>query len=232
MEPEPGSVYIVTGGGGALAGAVARTFHRAGARLALADVSADSVRARARELEALPLVADLTDPDAAVRMVGETVDRFGRVDGLIHTAGGFAMGPAHEAGIDLYGRMMDLNVKTLFCAVRAVLPALLRRGGGFVAGISSSAVWNGGTAGMALYAAAKGAVALYLRSVEAEVRKSGIGVAVVYPMSPIDTPRNRADTPDADPASWVDPEEIAAALLFAATRGRRGRLLELPVAAG
>ena len=230
MRLETDGVYILTGGGGDIAGAVARVFREAGARLALADVVAERVRERADALGALPLVADLTSLDEAHRMVAETVTAYGRVDGLIHTAGGFAMAPAHEAGMDLYDRMFDLNVRTLVCAVRAVLPALLERDDGFVAGISSSAVWRGGTAGMALYAAAKGAVALYLRSLEKELRATGIRVAIVYPMSAVDTPANRRDMPEADPRAWVDPVEIGHALLFAATRDRRGRLLELPIA--
>jgi hypothetical protein len=57
-------------------------------------------------------------------------------------------------------------------------------------------------------------------------------VAVVYPLAAIDTPANRRATPDADPRDWVDPEEIGRALLFAATRPARGRLVELPIAAG
>jgi len=56
-----------------------------------------------------------------------------------------------------------------------------------------------------------------------------VRVAVVYPLAAIDTPGNRREMPDADPRSWVNPAAIAEALLFAATRGPRGRLTELPI---
>ena len=230
MEITSDGVYIITGGGGAIAGAVAETFRGSGARLTLADHSGEVVLRRAEELGALAVVADLTSEAEAARMVEETVRVHGRVDGLIHTAGGFARGPAVEAGSALYERMFDVNVRTLFCAVKAVLPRLLAQDSGFVAGFSSSAVWRGGGAEMALYAAAKGAVALYLRSLEQELRHTGVGVAIVYPMAPVDTEANRRAMPEADTGSWVDPAEIASALLFASTRPRRGRLFELPVA--
>jgi NADP-dependent 3-hydroxy acid dehydrogenase YdfG len=225
-------VYVITGGGGDIAGAIAGEFAEAGARLALVDVSAARVAERAGRLGALAIAADLTDAAQAEAMVHEARERWGRIDGLIHTAGAFAMAPAHESDTALYDRMFDVNVRTLFNAVRAALPTMLEQDDGFIAAFSSSAVWQGGTAGMTLYAAAKGAVALYLRSLEKELRRTGVRVAVVYPMTPVDTPANRRAMPDADPEGWVDAGEIARMLLFAATRGRRGRIFELPVTAG
>ena len=82
---------------------------------------------------------------------------------------------------------------------------------------------------MTIYAAAKAAVSTYLRALESEVRASGIRVAVVYPLATIDTPQNRLYMPGANPRTWVDPDEIGHALLFAATRGPRGSLVELAV---
>ena len=224
-------VYIVTGGAGAVAGPVARVFHAAGARLALVGREEALLRQRAEPLGALAIAADLTSPEAAERAVGETERVFGRVDGLIHTAGGFEMAPAGESDPALYDRLFDTNMRTLFCAVHAVLPRLLGQRDGFIAGFSAGVVRTGGGAGMTIYAAAKAAVSAYLRALESEVRSSGVRVAVVYPLGAIDTPRNRRDMPGADPRGWVDPEEIGHALLFAATRGPRGALVELAIGA-
>jgi len=229
MDVTTNGVYVITGGGGAIAGAVAEVFAAAGARLALVDVSVDAVRERAASLGALPLAADLRSLAAATAMAASVRARFGRIDGLVHTAGGFAMAAADAGDEALYERLFDVNVRTLFCAVRALLPAMLEEGGGFVAGLSSSAAWEGGAAGMALYAAAKGAVATYLRSLEKELRGRGVRVGIVYPLAPVDTPANRREMPEADPATWVDAAEIGRALLFAATRSPRGRLFELPI---
>jgi NADP-dependent 3-hydroxy acid dehydrogenase YdfG len=161
--------------------------------------------------------------------VAAALSTYGRVDGLIHTAGGFRMAPAHQADPGLYDRLFDMNVRTLVNAVGAVLPHLLARSDGFVAGFSAGIVVAGGGGGMTVYAAAKAAVSQYLRSLEREVRASGVRVAIVYPLAAIDTPQNRRDMPDADPAAWIDPDEIAALLLVAATRGTRGSLTELAI---
>ena len=75
----------------------------------------------------------------------------------------------------------------------------------------------------------KAAVASFLHSIDEEVAGTAILVAVVYPMGSVDTPANRRDMPDADPASWIDPVQIAEALHFAATRSPRGRILDLAI---
>lgn len=222
-------VYIVTGGGGAIAGSIANVFRSSGARLALAGLAGDPLRRRAADLDALALEVDLTSFDDAVRMVSETEAHYGRLDGLIHTAGGFAMTPAHTTEPDSFDHLMAINVRTLFCATRAVLPRLLEVGDGLIAAFSAGPVWRQGGGGMTAYAAAKGAVAAYLRALNEELASSTVKVAIVYPMGPVDTPANRSAMPDADPQTWIDPREIAEALAFAAERSGRGRLLELPL---
>lgn len=223
-------VLLVTGGAGAVASAVTRVFMGAGTRLALVDLEGSAVRERAAAAGTLAIIADLTSPEAASRMVVEAKQAFGRVDGLIHTAGGFAVASAVEEDVALYERMLDVNLRTLFNAVHAVLPELLAQGDGFIAAFSTNLVWTGsGGARMALYAAAKAAVTYYLRSLDRELAGSGVRVAIVYPLSSIDTPANRRNSPDTDPRTWVDPEEIARALLFASMRGPRGRVVELPI---
>lgn len=223
------SVFILTGGSGAIAGAVAHVLHSAGARLALVARDREVVGQRASQLQSLPLVADLSDFHDAVRVVSETVEHYGRVDGLIHTVGGFAMAPAAETSPELFERMLGLNVGTLFNAARAILPHFLEQDRGFIAGFSAAPVWNRNGAGMTAYVAAKGAVAAYLRALDDELAGTGVTTAVVYPMAAVDTPRNRREMPDTDPSGWVDPRAIGEALLFAALRGPRGHLLELPI---
>jgi len=230
MNMRADGVFIVTGGAGALADAVAAVFGAGGARLVLVDRASEALRERAAARGAVPLAVDLSDAGETNAMAVDVEASVGPVAGLIHTAGAFAMAPAATADATLYDRMLDANVRTLVNATQAVLPAMLARGDGFIAGVSSNVVWEGsGAASMSIYAAAKAAVAFYLRSVEREVRGAGIRVAIVYPLSAIDTPANRRAMPDADPAGWVDPVAIAEALLFAATRGPRGRLSELPI---
>jgi NAD(P)-dependent dehydrogenase (short-subunit alcohol dehydrogenase family) len=230
MELRTEGVYVVTGGGGAVAAAVSDVFLAAGARLAFVDRRGEAARGRPEQNRVVTVTADLSSADEARRAVGEAVAAFGRVDGLIHTAGAFATAGIEESGTELFDRLLDDNLRSLHNSVRAALPELVKTGNGFVAGFSSSLVWEGGGgARMSVYAAAKAGVAYYLRSLEKEARGRGVRVAIVYPMSPIDTPANRQAVPSADHENWVDPRGIAEALLFAATRGSRGRLIELPI---
>jgi len=88
-----GQVAIVTGGGGAIGGAIARALAAAGARIAIWDIAEESARARVEEIDsaggtAVAIVCDVTDRDAVERAAGETVGAFGRLDILVNAAGG------------------------------------------------------------------------------------------------------------------------------------------------
>lgn len=233
MRIETDAKIVITGGAGGIAGAVAEVFADAGARLALVDVDREKLEDRAGKLGAVAAAADLTDPDATRDTLDSVAGQLGGIDGLIHTTGGFAMAPADQLDLDLYQKMLDLNLRTLVVAFGAVLPAMLGRDGGFLAAFAAGPAWHrAGGAGMSVYAAAKNAVSGYVHAVQDELGDRGIRTAVVYPMGVVDTPANRAAMPDADRSAWIDPSEIGRALLFAATRGPRGRLTELPVFGG
>lgn len=231
MDNRFDGVVVITGGGGGAAGGIAEAFRDAGARIVLAGRRSETMQRRAAALDALAIEGDLADPAGASRVVSGALAAHGRLDALIHAAGGFAMGAAHESGMDAYDRMFDINVRTLHAMTGAVLPVFLRQDAGFLAGFSSGAVGGGGAARMTLYAAAKAAVELYLLSLRKEVAGTGIRVAVVTPLGAIDTPANRRDMPDADWRSWIDPREIGRALVAAAAQGDRGRLLDLALSA-
>jgi NAD(P)-dependent dehydrogenase (short-subunit alcohol dehydrogenase family) len=224
-----GKTYLLTGGGGSIAGSIAQAFGAAGARLALVDSSAEQVNTRAAQLGARAYGANLNDYEATLTLVNHVMADLGPIDGLIHTVGGFTMGPLAETEPKAFDRMFDLNVRTLYHAVRAVLPHLIQRQQGFIAGISAAPAWRGSGPGMALYGASKEAMASLLRSLDGELKGTQIQVAILYPMGTVDTPANRAQMPAANPETWIDPDEIAQTLLFAASRSNRGRLLEIPL---
>ena len=230
MEITTDARILVTGAGGGIADSIVTVFAEAGARLALADLSLDMVDDRARAHDAVALEADLTDPDAAARMVADARARLQGLDGLIHTAGGFATAPAEATDPELYDRLFDLNVRTLVITTAAVLPVLLEQRRGFLAGFSAAPGWHrGGGAGVSVYAAAQAAVAAFLHAVGEEAGGRGMTTAVVYPMGVVETEGNLDSMPDADRSGWIDPVEIARALLTALVSGPRGRLTELPV---
>jgi NAD(P)-dependent dehydrogenase (short-subunit alcohol dehydrogenase family) len=209
MNDFGGKVVVVTGAAGVLGGAVAAEFASRGATLALVDIVDISGRSASFR-------CDLTDRDACDKLVGDIVRRLGRLDVLANVAGGFAMGEAvHETTDATWQAMFDINVRTLLNMVRASVPQMLKQRSGRVVNIGARAGLRG-AARMAAYCAAKSSVIRLTESLAEELKEHGINVNCVLP-SIIDTPRNRADMPDADFSRWVPPAELARAIAFLAS---------------
>jgi NAD(P)-dependent dehydrogenase (short-subunit alcohol dehydrogenase family) len=230
-----GTTYIITGAGGAVAGAINQVFLQAGATLILADRDGAAQRAAERLGAGTPFVADLETLEGAQAMVAAALAQTGRLDGVVHTVGGFAFGKLLDrppaASVELFEQMFNLNLRTLVNTVAAALPEV-HKNGGFIGGIAAGQAARGLGPNVSFYAAAKAAVAVFLKSVEAELSVGGnhgdysTKIGVVYPMGAIDTPANRRDMPQSDPNTWIDPFEIANAFLTMATRSERGRITE------
>ena len=219
----------ITGAAGAIGSTTAQVFANAGWNLALIDYGAENLEAmQSAHPSALAFDCNLLDV-AATRDVFQTIgtDAEG-IDAVLAIAGGFAMQAADAATTDDYTHMMEMNVETLFNTARAALPVLAKQDHGFLCGVSAPAAENG-QAQAALYAASKGAVASYCKSLDAEFREDGVRVSVLYPMGVVDTPANREAMPDADPATWIAPTELADGMLHLATRSPRGHIPELKV---
>lgn len=218
-------VVIVTGAAGNLGSAVARAFQAAGARLVLVDRAADRLPRLFPDWVDSPnhflaTSVDLTNADAVERMVDETVKRFGRVDVLVNTAGGYRGGtPVHETSFETWDFMLNLNARTLFTASRAVIPHMLRQGSGRIVNVAARAALQGG-AKMAAYSVSKSAVIRLTESMATELKRDGINVNCVLPGT-IDTPQNRQEMPKADHSRWVKPEAIADVILFLASDAAR-----------
>lgn len=214
-------VVIVTGGAGNLGQAVTRAFYAAGSRVAVV------VRKRQDAIDAfgddLPegdrcvyVAGDLADESSVAEIVREVMDRFGRIDALVNTAGGIRAGnPLHETPVDIWDFMMSLNARTVFLMSRAVIPHMLARRRGRIISISARAALKG-TAKHGPYNAAKMAVIRLTETMAAELRPHGITANCILPGT-IDTPANRAETPDADFTRWVSPESLAGVILFLAS---------------
>ncbi|AEV15470.1 Oxidoreductase, short-chain dehydrogenase/reductase [Thermus sp. CCB_US3_UF1] len=220
-----GKAFLVTGAGGALARAVIPALHRAGARLFLSDPRPERMAERAQGVGAETFVADLTRLEEA-EALARFVERQAPLHGVVHTVGGFAAGRFLDSDPGLYDWMLDLNLRTTYNLLRAVLPYMERRGEGFFAAIAAGPAWTGSGPGRVLYTVAKTALASLLRSLQGEVE--GVRFLVVYPMGTLDTEANRRAMPEADPSRWIAPEFLAEAIVLAAS-ARGGRLLELPI---
>jgi NAD(P)-dependent dehydrogenase (short-subunit alcohol dehydrogenase family) len=160
----------------------------------------------------------LSDGAAAVRLAGIVVERFGRIDSLIHVAGGFAGGsPIHETDDTTWDAMMSLNARAAFHILRAVIPHMRRAGRGRIVAIGSRAGVEP-SANIAAYSASKAALVSLVRTAELENRDKGITANVILPGT-IDTVGNRASDPGADRSKWILPERLAALAMFLASDG-------------
>ncbi len=199
-----GRVVLITGASGGLGAAVTRAFLDAGADVATVSRSGSQIP------------ADLTQPDEAARAVEAARARFGRLDALVHLAGGFEGGTAVADTTDhVWSRMLDLNLNAAFYTARAALPAMIGAGYGRIVAIGSRTAVEP-VATLSAYGASKAALVALIRTIALEVKRSGITANVVLP-SVIDTPATRAADPGADFSRWVKPESIARLLLWLAS---------------
>ncbi len=213
-------VVLITGASGNLGNALVNRFREAGASLVLVERNADKLIHAFPDLADDPhhliAEADLTSADAVKMVVGQTIAKFGRVDVLINTVGGFRAGtPLHETPLETFDFMINLNARTVYIAAQAVLPNMLAQGHGKIISIAARPGLEG-RANQAAYAASKAAILRLTESMAAEYRMLGINVNAVIPGT-IDTPQNRAAMPDADVSKWVQPESLADVIAFLAS---------------
>ncbi len=149
--------------------------------------------------------------------------RFGRIDGLVHTVGAFAMAEVEAGDAAHWQRLFQANLFTTLNMCRAVMPAMRVAGRGSIVTVGSAAAARAGK-GMAAYASTKSAVLRLTESVADELKADGVRANCILPGT-IDTPQNRAAMPKADTSKWVTTGQIAhvvAFLLSAASDGMTG----------
>ena len=218
-------IALITGGTGGLGKAVTLAFLHEGASVIAtyikkeeADALHDAVGDHAH-LELLPL--DATDESACRNLVDGITARFGRLDILVNTIGGYAGGkPLWETEQKTLQLMFNLNVNSGYALARAVVPAMLKQGSGAIVNIAARAAFDH-PAGLAAYAASKSAALALFDCLAQDLKNAsttdakgqGVRVNSVLP-SIIDTEANRRAMPDADFSKWPKPEEIARVILF------------------
>jgi NAD(P)-dependent dehydrogenase (short-subunit alcohol dehydrogenase family) len=211
-------VSIITGAVGNLGAAVARAFLNAGHRTVLVDHAPDRLGPAFPEIANSPdhlLVGgiDVTDATALSKLVAGARSRFGRIDALVNTVGGWRGGkPVHEEDLEIWDSLFQINVRTTLMCCRAVAPVMLHQGHGKIVNVASRAALQG-VAGNAASCAAKSAVVRLTESLSAELKAANVNVNCVLPGT-IDTPQNRAAWPSAKFDKWVEPAAIADVILF------------------
>ncbi len=211
-------VVFIAGATGGLGRAAAARFAATGARIALGGTNAGRLAEMAVNLD-LPAerwvaaVGNVGTAEGAALAAAAAIDRFGRIDVLVHLVGGWAGGTAViDLDLEETRAMFDQHLWTTIHLVQAIVPGMVERGWGRVVAASSVAALTA-PAKSGHYAAAKAAQETLLRSLAKEVAASGVTVNVVA-MRSIDEAHERETAPTPKNAPWTTPEEIAATILY------------------
>jgi 3-oxoacyl-[acyl-carrier protein] reductase len=218
---------LVTGGSRGIGRATALLLADAGAAVAVnyrrdetaANSLVQAIRAAGGEAMALP--ADVSEAGAARRLVGEVISAWRRLDILINSAGIWEEDVAGQGNVGVWDRTLAVNVRGAFLVTDAAIPHLERGGGSIV--LVSSTAGQRGEARHSAYAASKGAILAYTKSLAVELGPRGIRVNCVAPgwvetdmsAGPLSDPAQRREIERAIPLGRVaDPRDIAGPILF------------------
>jgi NAD(P)-dependent dehydrogenase (short-subunit alcohol dehydrogenase family) len=224
-----GKVVLVTGAASGIGRAAAVAFAAEGARVAILDRTADSLKntgaaVRNTGAEVLAIACDVASPEHVAAAVKQVVERFGQLDVAFNNAGvENKAAPLHEIELDEWDRILGINLRGTFVCMKHEIAQMVRQGGGVVVNTSSGAGIRG-VAGGASYAASKHAIIGMTKSAALDYAKQNIRVNAVLPGN-IDTPMMGRFTGgdiekaiDLEPVGRLGkPEEIAEAVLWMAS---------------
>ncbi len=222
-----GRVAIVTGAARGIGAATAARLVEDGARVVLVDQRDELVADVAEQLgpAAAWVAADVTQEADWERIVATAVEGFGGVDVLVNNAGIIRVKPLLETDLELFSKVVDTNLVSVFLGIRTVAPALIQRGGGSIVNLSSPQGIEGRD-GMSAYTASKFGVRGLTRTAAIELGPSGIRVNCVVPGPTRTAMTTRKGWTDADyDAAYggyplqrmAQPEEVAAVIAFLAS---------------
>jgi SDR family mycofactocin-dependent oxidoreductase len=242
-----GRVAFITGAAHGQGRATALALAAEGARIAAFDVARplaypgygmgtgeemDSLVAACAELgsECLAFAGDVRDDAAVTAAVSATAERFGRIDILFNNAGICAYGLAHELSEDAWDAMLDINLKGAWLVARRVIPVMMAQASGVIINNSSIAGLRGMNR-LSHYAASKWGLVGLTKSWAIELAPHGIRVVSIHPTG-VNTPMNdglaflegktpqqvaEASAGNLIPVPWIEPEDVAQAVLYLAS---------------
>jgi NAD(P)-dependent dehydrogenase (short-subunit alcohol dehydrogenase family) len=223
-----GKVAIVTGASSGIGFAIAQAMGEAGAKVVVTGRDEERLRRAADASgDARVVVADLADDAAPERIVAETIDAFGRIDSIVHSAGIFWPSPLAGAPLEDFDMQWRVNVRAPYALTRAALPHLDRDSSViFVSSIAGQVAFPNSSA----YCATKGAVEQLTKALAVELSPRGIRVNSIAPGN-IRTPMNEELLKDPDyEQMYLDgtpygrvglPEDVAPLAVFLASDAAR-----------
>jgi NAD(P)-dependent dehydrogenase (short-subunit alcohol dehydrogenase family) len=229
-----GKIAIVTGAASGIGRAIARALANEGARVLIADVDDEGGERAAEEIlraggEAHFRHTDVSSSADVRAVVGEAVDRYGRLDVMVNNAGVAIGGSAAEMSEQDWNRVIDVNLSGVWRGMRFAIPEMLKTRGGSIVN-TSSVQSEVGFLGWSGYAASKGGINALTRQTAVEYAPKGIRVNAIIPGTIMTEMNERimreSDDPDAVMAAWKSmhpmgrvgrPEEVAAAAVFLAS---------------
>ncbi|TPM24595.1 glucose 1-dehydrogenase [Mesorhizobium sp. B2-3-5] len=217
-----GTVAIVTGAAQGMGEGQARMLAGRGARVIIADMSADAGEDAVTRIRAGGHAADFVqlnvgDADSWGAALEFTLSKHGRVDTLVNNAGIYLRASLDETTVEQFDRLFAINVRGVFLGCKTVVPAMRSGGGGTIVNVGSIASFVAYTSGVSAYSATKGAVQMLTKGLAADLAKDGIRVNAVHP-GVVKTPMS---------AKLLDDPEARRQLLGSTLLGRAAEIDEI-----
>lgn len=220
------TVVLVTGAARGLGWGIARAFGRAGARVCVTDIHESELQECARDLAAdgstfLTLRSDVADLAACKDVVAQIVERWGRLDVVVHNAIYMPLVTFNDTTPEEWDRQLNVGLKGMFNCTHAVWEQMKTQGGGHIIGIASGSSIRGFKEEIA-YCAIKHGVEGFVKALSLESRDHNIAVNTIGPGAPIKPTRmTRAEleqVPAEERAAWADPVELGRAWVWLAAQ--------------
>ena len=209
-------VVLITGGTGALGNTLTQRFISSGATTIatyLNDEKIEAIKGQ-NKINAELIKADVTREEQVVKLISTVVERFGHIDILVNSVGGYLGGKSvTELEEHEWDLMMNLNLKSAFLISKHVIPVMKSSGaGGKIVHISSKTGLKSEGHDSA-YAASKSGLIRLVESISQETKELGINVNCILP-SVIDTEANRRAMPRTDFSKWVKTDDLTDVVFF------------------